>query len=161
MLRRRFGLCPPLRSALGPLTLLPAARSPGRPHCCRPPAGSYPAVSALTRAPEGAQAGMLSVAVVVARTFPSERPHLRFHGAAFPAPRRGRVGVGKFLPSERCHRGGGSPASSQYSNAWCGWCQKNPSLLVVAEPTRPLTPIRRSCAARPHLLTPPCPGACG
>lgn len=161
MLRLRFGPGPLLRSTLGPLTLLPAARSPGRPHCCGPPAGSYPAVSALTSAPEGALAGMLSVAVVVTRTFPSGRPHLRFHGAAFPAPRGGRVGVGKFLPDGRCQGGGGSPASSPYSNAWSGWCQKHSPMLLVVEPTRPLTPIRRSCATLPHPPAPLCPGACG
>ena len=33
-----------------PLTLLPAARSPSRPHYCEPLVGSYPTVSALTLA---------------------------------------------------------------------------------------------------------------
>ena len=41
------GLRPLRRSAPSPLTLLPAARSPSRPHCCRPLVGSCPTVSAL------------------------------------------------------------------------------------------------------------------
>jgi hypothetical protein len=41
------GLRPSRRSTPSPLTLLPAARSPSRPHCCRPLVGSYPTVSAL------------------------------------------------------------------------------------------------------------------
>jgi len=41
------GLRPLHRSTPSPLTLLPAARSPSRPHCCRPLVGSYPTVSAL------------------------------------------------------------------------------------------------------------------
>ena len=41
----------------GPLTLLPVARSPSRPHCCAPLAGSCPAVSALTSAAEGDREG--------------------------------------------------------------------------------------------------------
>jgi hypothetical protein len=41
------GLHPLRRLTPSPLTLLPAARSPSRPHCCRPLVGSYPTVSAL------------------------------------------------------------------------------------------------------------------
>jgi len=41
------GLRPLHRSTPSPLTLLPAARSPSRPHYCRPLVGSYPTVSAL------------------------------------------------------------------------------------------------------------------
>ena len=74
--------------APGPLTLLPAARSPGRPCCHGPPVGSYPTLSALTRDLAATSAGMLAVAVVVTSRLPAKCPHLLFHGAASPVPSR-------------------------------------------------------------------------
>lgn len=72
----------------GPLTLLPAARSPSRRHCCAPLVRSCRTVSASYPAvlKQGRRAGLFSVAVVVTRQSLAERPHLLFHGAAFPGP---------------------------------------------------------------------------
>jgi len=66
-----------------PLTLLPAARSPSSRPYGTGLVGSCPTVSPL--APLGV--GLFSVAVVVARELLRGRPHLLFHGAAFPLSR--------------------------------------------------------------------------
>ena len=112
------GLRPLRRATPSPLTLLPAARSPSRPHCCRPLVGSYPTVSALVPSLCSGQAlrklgtGILSVAVVVVRHAlrPIGRPHLRFREAAFLACARWESGSSSLHANHL--QGDGSPANT-------------------------------------------------
>ncbi len=67
--------------------------------------GSYPTVSPLTFRLR--QAGMLSVAVVVAARLPKPRPHLLFREATFQP--YGPEGVGKFLCRPRAGSDGVQP----------------------------------------------------
>jgi len=88
-----------------PLALLPVARSPSRTHCCirwwalTPPFHPSPTPSNMSvERIRKLWAGLLSVAVVVVRSLPNARPHLRFREATFqPAKIDRLVGVGKFL----------------------------------------------------------------
>ena len=67
--------------------------------------GSYPTVSPLTFGKP--EAGMLSVAVVVAARLPKPRPHLLFREATFRPC--GPAGVGKFLCRPRADSDGVQP----------------------------------------------------
>jgi hypothetical protein len=98
--RHRCGETESVLNRPGPLALLPVVRSPSQAHHWHLLVGSYPTVSAVTRLrprrPRPAQAGLLSVAVVVARTLPTGCPHLLFRGATSLEPSL-KPGVGKFL----------------------------------------------------------------
>jgi hypothetical protein len=93
--------------APGPLTLLLAARSPGRPHCCGPPVGSYPTVSALTVMFQDltglTRHGGYAFCCGCSHTAVSGRtPPLTVSWGSFStAPCGPRTGVGKFLPRLR------------------------------------------------------------
>ncbi len=88
--RHRCGETESVLNRPGPLALLPVARSPSQAHHWYLLVGSYPTVSAVTRLgprkPRPAQAGLLSVAVVVTRPLPTGCPHLLFRGATLPEP---------------------------------------------------------------------------
>jgi len=102
-----------------PLTLLPAARSPSsRPYGTRL-VGSYPTVSPL--APGGGRSALCcgcSHPRIAQRA-----PPLAFSWGGLPPATR--AGVGKFLPTDRSPRGGGLPASWEYSSTQDGECQRH------------------------------------